>query len=94
MYFLSVKIDDNNNGIPLISEHSDDMANLVGLAENMFEMLTRHKSWDRPVIDNNFNAKRMSDAAMDVVEEKSVDFDWSYVDKYDRTIRCYITRNV
>lgn len=94
MYFLSMKIHDNNNDIPLMSEHSDDMANLVEQAENMFELLTRHKSWDRSVIDNHFNTKRMSDAAMDVVEGKSVDFDWSYADKYDRTIRCYITRNV
>lgn len=93
-YFLSMKIHDNNNEIPLMSEHSEDIAVLVNQAETMFEFLTRHKSWDRAVIDSDFNSKRMSDAAMDVINGKSIDFEWSFVDKYDRTVTCYITSNI
>ena len=94
MYFLSMKIDDNNSGIPLMSEQHEDIAVLVEQAEDMFELLTRHKSWDRWVIGDDLENYKMSDAAMNVIEKKIIDFDWSYVDKYDRAIRCYITRNV
>lgn len=94
MYFLSMKIDDNNSGIPLMSEHSDDVSVLVDQAENMFELLTRHKQWDRSVVDDNFETKRMTDAAIDLINNKIIDFEWKFLDKYDRTVRCYITRNV
>ena len=94
MYFLSMKIDDNNSGIPLMSESHEDMAALVEQAETMFEFLTRHKSWDRWVVADDFNSYKMSDAAMNVIEKKIIEFEWSYVDKYCRTIKCYITRNV
>lgn len=95
MYFLCMKIHDrNNNEIPLMSEHHQDVAILVGQAETMFEFLTRHKSWDRSVIDNDFNSKRMSDAAMDMIDKKITEFEWSFPDKYDRTVTCYITSNV
>lgn len=93
-YFLSMKIDDNNNGIPLMSEHSNSVVNLVVLAENMFELLTRHKSWDRSVVGNDFESHKMSDAAVKVIDNDLTEFEWSFPDKYDRTIRCYITRNV
>lgn len=93
-YFLSMKIVDLNNDIPLMSEHSDSMVNLVGLAENMFELLTRHKSWDRSVIGNDFENYKMSDAGVKVIDNNLTEFEWSYVDKYDRTIKCYITSNV
>ena len=94
MYFLCMKIHDNNNEIPLMTEHHEDVAILVGQAETMFEFLTRHKSWDRSVIDNDFNSKRMSDAAMDLIDKKITEFEWSYMDKYGRLVRCYITRNI
>ena len=94
MYFLSVKVHDRNNEIPLMSEHSDSMVNLVGLAENMFELLTRHKSWDRSVIGDDFESHKMSDAGIKVIDNDLTEFEWSYVDKYCRTIKCYITRNV
>lgn len=94
MYFLSMKIDDTNNGIPLMSEHNEDVSILVDQAENMFELLTRRKSWDRSVVDSNFDAKRMSDAGMDLIDRKITEFEWSYIDKYSRKIKCYITRNV
>lgn len=93
-YFLSMKIDDSNNGIPLMSEHSDDIAVLVDQAETLFEMLTREKSWDRSVIDNDFKVRRMSDAALDVINGHSVDFEWKFFDKYDRKVSCYITSNI
>ena len=94
MYFLSMKIDDNNSGVPLMSESHKDMARLVEQAETMFELLTRHKSWDRWVTGNDFEIYKMSDAAMDVIENKILDFEWKFPDKYDRIVRCYITRNV
>lgn len=94
MYFLCMKIHDNNNEIPLMSEHSDSMVNLVGLAENMFELLTRHKSWDRSVIGNDFENYKMSDAGIKVIDAEITEFEWSFPDKYDRLVRCYITRNV
>ena len=94
MYFLSMKIADNNNGIPLMSEHDNDVAKLVGMAENVFELLTRHSSWDRAVIDNNFDTKSMSDAGMDLINGKIMDFEWKFFDKFDREIRCYITANI
>lgn len=93
-YFLSMKVDDNNNGIPLMSEHSDDMANLVEQAENMFELLTRDKSWDRSVTGNDFEIYKMSDAGIKVSDNKLTEFEWKFLDKYDRTIKCYITSNV
>ena len=94
MYFLSMKIHDRNNEIPLMSEHSDSMVNLVGLAENMFELLTRHKSWDRSVIGNDFEVYKMSDAGVKVIDNDLTEFEWSFPDKYDRLVKCYITRNV
>lgn len=94
MYFLSMKIHDNNNDIPLMSEHHEDMAALVEQAENMFELLTRHKSWDRWVIGNDIEDYKMSDAGIKVSDGKLTEFDWSFPDKYDRIVRCYITRNV
>ena len=94
MYFLSMKIHDRNNEIPLMSEHSDSMVNLVGLAENMFELLTRHKSWDRSVIGNDFEVYKMSDAGVKVIDNNLTEFEWSFPDKYDRLVKCYITRNV
>lgn len=94
MYFLCMKIDDNNNGIPLMSEHSDSMVNLIGLAENMFELLTRHKSWDRSVVGNNFESHKMSDAGIKVIDNDLTEFEWSFPDKYDRKVRCYITSNI
>lgn len=94
MFFLSMKIDDNNSGIPLMSEQNEDMAVLVEQAENMFELLTRHKSWDRAVTGNDFEIYKMSDAGIKVSDNKLTEFEWSYVDKYDRIVRCYITRNV
>ena len=93
-YFLSMKIHDNNNEIPLMTEHNEDMARLVEQAETMFELLTREKSWDRWVVADDFNSYKMSDAAMNVIEKKIIEFEWSYVDKYCRTIKCYITSNV
>ena len=93
-YFLSMKIHDNNNEIPLMTEHNEDMARLVEQAETMFELLTREKSWDRWVVADDFNSYKMSDAAMDVIENKIIEFEWSYSDKYDRKIKCYITSNV
>ena len=93
-YFLSMKINDRNNEIPLMSEHNEDMARLVEQAETMFELLTREKSWDRWVVADDFNSYKMSDAAMDVIENKIIEFEWSYSDKYDRKIKCYITSNV
>lgn len=94
MYFLSMKFRELNNDIPLMSEHSDSMVNLVGLAENMFELLTRHKSWDRSVIGSDFENYKMSDAGIKVIDNEIVDFEWKFLDKYDRMVRCYITRNV
>ena len=94
MYFLCMKIIDNNNDIPLMSEHSDDVSVLVDQAENMFELLTRHKQWDRSVIGNDFEIYKMSDAGIKVSENKLTEFEWSYPDKYDRTVTCYITSNV
>lgn len=94
MYFLSMKIDDKNNGIPLMSETNNDIAVLVGASETMTELLTRRPAWDCGVIDNHFNTKAMSDAAMDIVNGKSTDFDWTFTDKYGRNIRCYITSNI
>lgn len=94
MYFLCMKIIDRNNEIPLMTEQSTSMVNLVGLAENMFELLTRHKSWDRSVVDNNFDSRYMSDAAVDIIDQKIVEFEWSFSDKYDRRVKCYITRNI
>lgn len=94
MYFLSMKIRELNNEIPIMSEHSDSMVNLVGLAENMFELLTRHKSWDRSVIGNDFKNYKMSDAGIKVIDNNLTEFEWSFPDKYDRIVRCYITSNV
>lgn len=94
MYFLSMKLHDRNNDIPLMSEHSDDVSVLVDQAENMFELLTRHKQWDRSVIGNDFEIYKMSDAGIKVSENKLTEFEWSFPDKYDRTITCYITSNV
>lgn len=94
MYFLCMKIHDRNNEIPLMSEHSDSMVNLVGLAENMFELLTRDKSWDRSVTGNDFEIYKMSDAGIKVIDNDLTEFEWSFPDKYDRLVRCYITRNV
>lgn len=94
MYFLSMKIADNNNGIPLMSEHNEDVAVLVDQAENMFELLTRDKSWDRAVVGNDFEIYRMSDAGINLIDRKITEFEWKFPDVYDRTIRCYITSNV
>lgn len=94
MYFLSMKIDDNNNGIPLMSEHNESVIELVRQATTVYELLTRREMRDITVIDDNLDSKHMSDAGMDIINNKIVDFDWAFVDKYDRTIRCYITRNV
>ena len=94
MYFLSMKIDDNNSGIPLMSEHSDDVSVLVDQAENLFQLLTRHKQWDRSVTGNDFEIYKMSDAGIKVSDNKLTEFEWSFFDKYDRIVRCYITRNV
>jgi len=77
-----------------MTEHNEDMASLVEQAETMFELLTREKSWDRSVIDNDFNSKRMSDAAMDLINDKITEFEWKFSDKYDRLVRCYITRSI
>lgn len=94
MYFLCMKIHDKNNEIPLMTEHHEDVAILVGQAETMFEFLTREKSWDRAVVDNNFDSRRMSDAAMDMIDRKITEFEWKFHDKYGRLVRCYITRNI
>ena len=94
MYFLSMKFRELNNDIPLMSESNDDLSVLVSQAENMFELLTRHKSWDRSVIDDNFESRYMSDAGMDLINNKINDFEWKFLDKYDRTVKCYITSNV
>lgn len=94
MYFLSMKFRELNNDIPLMSESNDDLSVLVSQAENMFELLTRHKSWDRSVIDDNFESRYMSDAGMDLINNKINDFEWKFLDKYDRNVKCYITSNV
>lgn len=93
MFLLSMKVHDRNNLVPLMSEKSNSVAVLVDQAETMFEMLTRHKQWDRTVIDTNFESKRMSDAGMDLLDGKIDDFEWAFVDKYDRRVVCYISRN-
>ena len=89
-----MKIIDSNNEIPLMSEHSNSMVNLIGLAENMFELLTRHKSWNRSVIGNDFENYKMSDAGIKVIDNNLTEFEWSFPDKYDRMVRCYITSNI
>ena len=89
-----MKIHDRNNYVPLMSEQHEDAAILVSQAEVMFEMLTRHKSWDRWVVADDFNSYKMSDATMCMIDEKIIEFEWSFPDKYDRIVRCYITRNV
>lgn len=94
MYFLSMKIQDGNNSIPIMSETNEEVHNLVGMAETMFEFLTRNRAWDMSVIDNNFNQKKMSDAGCDLIDGKINDFEWSFIDKYDRKVSCYITSNV
>ena len=94
MYFLCMKIHDRNNEIPLMSEHSEDMSTLLKMVENTTEILTRTKRWDKTVIDNNFDAHHMSNAAIKVMNNEIQEFEWKFRDKYDRTIRCYITRNV
>lgn len=94
MYFLSMKIHDNNNDIPLMSDHNESVIELVRQATTVYELLTRREMRDITVIDDNFDAKHMSDAGMDIINNKIVDFEWKFLDKYDRTIRCYITRNV
>ena len=93
-FFLCMKIDDSNNGIPLMTEHNEDVSVLVDQAETMFELLTREKSWDRAVIDNNFDSRRMSDAGMKLIDREISEFEWKFYDKYGRLVRCYITRNV
>lgn len=94
MYFLCMKIHDRNNEIPLMSEHSDDMSALLKMVENTTEILTRTKRWDKTVIDNNFDKHHMSNAAIKVMNNEIVEFEWSFLDKYDRKIKSYITRNV
>lgn len=93
-YFLSMKIHDHNNDIPLMSEHSDDISVLVDQAENVYELLTRNKSWDRSVVGNDFENYKMSDAGIKVIDNDLTEFEWKFLDKYDRIVRCYITRNV
>lgn len=94
MYFLSMKIYDRNNYVPLMSEHSGDMSALLKMVENTTEILTRTKRWDKTVIDNNFDKHHMSNAAIKVMNNEIVEFEWSYIDKYSRKIKCYITSNV
>lgn len=96
MYFLSMKIEDkiNNNEIPLMSEHNESVIELVRQATIVYELLTRRGMRDITVIDDNFDSKHMSDAGMDIINDKIVDFEWSFLDKYDRNVKCYITRNV
>ena len=94
MYFLSMKFRDRNNDIPLMSEHSEDMSTLLKMVDNTTSLLTRTKRWNKTVIDNNFNEHHISNAATKVMNNEIVEFEWSFFDKYDRTVRCYITRNV
>lgn len=94
MYFLSMKIHDRNNEIPFMSEHNESVIELVRQATTVYELLTRREMCDITVIDDNFDAKHMSDAGMDIINNKITDFEWKFLDKYDRMVRCYITRNV
>lgn len=95
MYFLCMKTKDSDNkDFYLVSEENANLALLVEKAETLFEILTQHNSWDRSVIDNNFDIKKMSDAGMDLINEKITEFEWSFHDKYGRTILCYITSNL
>lgn len=94
-YFLSMKIDDSNNGIPIMSETSEDLVELIEqVVESVYELFTRRKMQYPSVIDNNFDTKCMSDAAIDLINGKIVDFEWKFLDKYDRIVRCYITSNI
>lgn len=94
MYFLSMKVHDHNNDIPLMSEHSEDMSTLLKMVDNITILLTRTKRWNKTVIDNNFGEHHMSNAAIKVMNNEITDFEWSFVDKYDRKVACYITSNV
>lgn len=94
MYFLSMKITDGNNQVPVMSESSADMSEIVDQFEMMYKLLTRRNAWDMPVIDNEFKAARMSDAAMGVINGDIVDFEWDFKDKYSRRVTCYVTYNV
>lgn len=95
MYFLCMKTKDSDNkDFYLVSEENANLALLVEKAETLFEILTQHNSWDRSVIDNNFDIKKMSDAGIDLINEKINDFEWSFDDKYGRKILCYITSNL
>lgn len=94
MYFLCMKIHDRNNEIPLMTEHNESVIELVRQATTVYELLTRREMRDITVIDDNFEAKHMSDAGMDIINNKITDFEWKFLDKYDRKVSCYITRNV
>lgn len=95
MYFLCMKTKDSDNkDFYLVSEENANLALLVEKAETLFEILTQHNSWDRSVIDTNFDTKKMSDAGIDLINEKINDFEWSFDDKYGRKILCYITSNL
>lgn len=93
-YFLSMKIEDNSFGIPVMSETDESVIELVKKATTVYELFTRREMRDIPVIDNEFNTKFMSNAAMDLMDGEIVDFEWKFLDKYDRNVKCYITSNV
>lgn len=94
MYFLCMKIHDRNNEIPLMSEHSECMSDLMIMVQQTTNLLTRKKNWDKRVIDNNFNEHHLTNAAIKVMHGEITDFEWKFLDKYDRMVRCYITSNI
>lgn len=95
MFFLSMRFYDKNGAVhTVVSEESSDIAELTEIAENVYKVFRQFQMPDPQGIDNNLRHLRFSDAIIEMTEGKITDFDWKFLDKFNRLFRCFITSNI
>ena len=101
-YFVCFKTTDSNReDFYLLTYTSGCLADIIVLADHMHEGLvvtqsnpTARNIQSLYVVDNKFERKTFADGIIDLMANSINEFEWKFVDRYGRTVRCYITSNV